>query len=329
MNIEGDLGVLAEICERAVRLKTGGAKEALPRPWLLGPSGTARGVYFASQLVALSKRGLMQGFCGAHTVSVASPLFAYALTGHADWGLHICTHHAQHYLSQKLSDLKKGAALSVTYLEGLFRGAIAGMPFNQEAFQANGTAHKIAVTRADTGEGELLDGHRLTDVIAGLCASLAAPVFSHGRVQVGPHEYLDGEVGCPLPARAVFEQPNPPSSLLVLANGPRTRGDEDPGYSRIKPLYERLPLPVRRAIERQSLVFHDELAYLRERMHEHAEYGTGPKILIIWTGDEDSVGTTVGRLETDPTLLHLAGEEAGAHLGALLNAAMIEAQAAV
>lgn len=201
-----------------------------------------------------------------------------------------------------------GPLVSIKYLGAVFNG-LTGKALDQSAVRASKADVIVAVTNAQTGEGEYLDVKLpWFDVVECLMASCAMPSpMSEGIVTVGGQEYLDGCGGCPFMLHDLVSRYNL-TDVIMLGNRPERVSVGTAEKLFLKRALRKTPTAVREAFLSRYERFDDEWA----------DFQKSPpcRYLALWTDDDG-----VSFLEQKPKVIYAAAQSAEAYLTQLLTEA--------
>lgn len=188
-----------------------------------------RVIYASGVLLALGELGLTQSFDHVLGVSAGSPVCAYFLSHQHQVGLSFFYDDLSgtRFINRK----RPWRMVDIDYLMERMRH---GKPLDVRALRASRSQFRVAVTRADTGAGELLDVQdEAVDPVSAIGASCAIPILYNRTVSICGTEYADGGVGFGLPLGYVVDRLGC-TDILVVLNRPYS--DDEPAPSRAQRL---------------------------------------------------------------------------------------------
>lgn len=274
------------------------AGEELERgPLLLVLSGTQRGVYSGGGVTALERLGLTDAFKTVVGVSTGAPVVSYFLAGQAELGTSIYYEEniGKEFINLRPNNYKENI-VDVTWLcNEVFRKG--NKKLNVEKILQNQTDIYFAVTDKNSGQGYLVDGKKIEDLVAGINASAAIPEMYKDKVFLKINgkkkRVVDGFVAFPFPVKQTVEKFNP-TSILIFANRPKKikiNFLNKIGIAYIKFL---LGDKLGGLTEMQNIEFDRQYKYLKKLKIPYT---------IVWTSEE------IANLETDPKKLIKAAVE--------------------
>ena len=198
-----------------------------------------------------------------------------------------------------------GPLVSIKYLGAVFNG-LTGKALDQGAVRASKADVLVAVTNAQTGEGEYLDVKLpWLDVVECMMASCAMPSpISEGGMAVGGQERLDGGGGCPFMLHDLVSRYNL-TDVIMLCNRPEKLSMAPPEKLLLRNALREKPREVRDAFLSRYERFDDEWT----------DFQKSPpcRYLALWTD-----GNEIAALEQNRKKISAAAKSAERYLTGLL-----------
>ncbi|HEY4473821.1 MAG TPA: patatin-like phospholipase family protein [Candidatus Paceibacterota bacterium] len=306
MRFEGNPDVLVNLFRKQALLDAGDPRHTEIRTGLYVGSGGMKGVVGGGQVTALEKAGLKNVFDVAYGSSTGANAIAYFLAGQAELGTSIyyeeCT--SSQFLSFGRALRREKAMRIQSYLMPLFTHSAKKL--NTEAIRRSRTDFRILVTDPQNAESTALDGRKVSDIVAALGASSAAPCVSDGPVLVDGRLYQDGGA-TPSPIADMIREHHP-TDMLIFPNCPEhiSFGSRLPYTLLDAHFLSGFPTSVQKrfAKKEREKIFQEDLTFLR--MQKECRY------LIIWPNSRIHSSTQ------NAPRLYAAAQGATKHLTGLL-----------
>ncbi len=179
-------------------LNTGNPEHECIRTAVICDSGIMLGVFGGGVVTGLEECGMIDVFDYAIGVSAGAANLAYFLAGQSRLGTSI---YYEDLPDNKFIDLKRFRKFAdLDLLEKIFRGEKGSKRLKTDLVKNSRTKLLIAVTNAQTGQGELIDTKDPNvDVVTAIKASAAIPIAYNRTIAINGQEYSDGASSLPLP----------------------------------------------------------------------------------------------------------------------------------